>query len=43
VGIKGKGLRWGGVSDTDPVHFDDLVDPKGEDYKDELVLYPTLL
>lgn len=34
TGIKGKGLRWGGdFSDTDPVHFDDLVDPKSEDYK----------
>lgn len=34
TGVKGRGLRWGGdFSDTDPVHFDDLVDPKGEDYK----------
>lgn len=34
TGIKARGLRWGGdFSDTDPVHFDDLVDPKGEDYK----------
>jgi len=33
-GVKGEGLRWGGdFSDTDPVHFDDLLDPKSEDYK----------
>jgi len=32
-GVKGQGLRWGGdFSDTDPVHFDDLVEPKSEDY-----------
>jgi len=32
-GMKSKGYRWGGdFSDTDPVHFDSLLDPSGEDY-----------
>jgi hypothetical protein len=32
-GVKKQGLAWGGdFSDTDPVHFETRVDPKGEDY-----------
>lgn len=32
--VKGEGLRWGGdFSTTDPVHFDDRLDPAGEDYE----------
>jgi peptidoglycan hydrolase-like protein with peptidoglycan-binding domain len=31
--VKKKGIRWGGdFNDTDPVHFDDFVNPSGEDY-----------
>jgi hypothetical protein len=31
--VKAKGYRWGGdFSNVDPVHFDDLLDPDGEDY-----------
>jgi hypothetical protein len=33
-GVKAQALRWGGdFSDSDPVHFDDNLDPKSEDYK----------
>lgn len=32
-GVKAKGIRWGGdFSETDPVHFDDFLNPNGEDY-----------
>lgn len=31
--VQGRGLRWGGdFSPADPVHFDDYVDPNGEDF-----------
>jgi D-alanyl-D-alanine carboxypeptidase-like protein/putative peptidoglycan binding protein len=33
-GVKSQGLRWGGdFADTDPVHFDDNLNPASEDYK----------
>jgi hypothetical protein len=32
--VKAKGLRWGGdFSPVDPVHFDDYLNPYGEDYE----------
>jgi len=31
--VKAKGYRWGGdFSNVDPIHFDDFLDPDGEDY-----------
>jgi hypothetical protein len=31
--VKKSGVRWGGdFKASDPVHFDDLVNPQGEDY-----------
>lgn len=39
TGVKSHGIRWGGdFSPADPVHFDDDLDPKSEDYKMTLFL-----